>query len=209
MFLPIVATLLSAFLYGQTVNLGGKSPNLDDSLSSVPIWSDNIRTSQSISKHCDNRVRSIATNFSTDLKGEPDNRENTWGDAGAYTHKLTFRPPAGCRVRIIKVYGDFLIWPIGKVEPGKFAGALLGLQNTGYEGSAYADLAADNTFLYIQTATSGGAARAAFDYDTTSGGLLGRDHVMLVKMAVWLNDTGLKIHMEPSFVAVFQYEDDK
>lgn len=192
MFLPIVATLLSAFLYGQPTEF-----------INTPY------TPKAIYKHCDNRVRSIATNFSTDLKGEPDNRENTWGDAGAYTHKLTFRPPAGCRVRIIKVYGDFLIWPIGKVEPGKFAGALLGLQNTGYEGSANADLAADNTFLYIQTATSGSPARASFDYDTTYGGLLGKDHVMLVKMAVWLNDTGLKIHMEPSFVAVFQYEDDK
>lgn len=159
--------------------------------------------------NCNPEPRSIATNFSADIKGDPDNRPDTWGDAGYIVKKITFTPKPGCRIRITKAYGDFLIWPVGKVERGKFAGALFGLRTTAPEGSIQADWAADNTFLYIQVATGGEPARAAFNYDVASGGLLGSDNVMLVKMAVWLNDTGLPIHMEPSFVIQFQYEDEK
>ena len=30
--------------------------------------------------------------------------------------------------------------------------------------------------------------------------------VLVLKMSVWLNDTGLPIHMEPSFTLVYRYE---
>lgn len=159
-----------------------------------------------LANDCIKRPCSLATNFTVDIKGEPDTRASTWGTAGVELKRITFRPPAGYRVRILRVYGDFLIWPLGKVESGKFAGALLGLQTTALEGSARADWAADNTFLYLQIATHGGPERAAFDHRTSDGGLLESDGVMVVKLAAWLNDTGLFIHMEPSFVAVFQYE---
>jgi hypothetical protein len=120
--------------------------------------------------------------------------------------KITFRPPFGYRVRIIRIYGDFLIWPVGKVADGRFAGALFGAQNTGYEGSKHSDWAADNTFLYVQVATGGQPARAAFDYKTKHGGLLQADNALDLKMAVWLNDTELPIHMEPSFTVVYRFE---
>ncbi len=149
---------------------------------------------------------SLGTNFSADLKGVPDNRADTWGDADYVVKAITFKPPQGYRVRIIRAYGDFLVWPIGKVEPGRFAGVLFGLQTTAPEGSIRADWAADNTMLYIQDATGGEARRAPFNFDTSAGGLLEDDHKLLVKMAVWLNDTGLFIHMEPSFVLVYRYE---
>lgn len=157
--------------------------------------------SDCISKPC-----SVSSNFSADLIGEADHRADTWGTAGATFHRITFRPPAGYRVRVLRVYGDFLIWPIGKVEPGKFAGALWGLATTGPDGSIHADWAADNTMLYVQVATGGQPARAPVNFRTAHGGLLGPDHVLVSKMAVWLNDTGLKIHMEPSFTVVFQYQ---
>jgi len=149
---------------------------------------------------------SSAANFSADILGVPDTRPNTWGRAGARTWQIRFKPPAGYRVRITKVYGDFLIWPKGTVEPGKFAGALFGLQTTAPEGSERAIPTADNTFLYVQTATGGAPARAAFDYDVSAGGLLERDHVLTVKVAVWLNSTELEIHCEPTFVAVYGWE---
>ena len=158
---------------------------------------------------CDKTVRSIATNFAEDIKGDPDNRPSTWGDAGYIVKRINFAPKPGCRVRIDRVYGDFVVWPIGLVPPGKFAGTLLGLQTTAGEGSIQADWAADNTFLYIQVATGGAPERAAFDYQVGPGGLLQSDNAMLVKMAVWLNDTGLVIHMEPSFVVQFHYEESK
>jgi hypothetical protein len=149
---------------------------------------------------------SSATNYSADILGTPDTRPDTWGRAGVQSWKIRFKPPAGHRVRIVRVYGDFLIWPKGLVEPGRFAGALFGLQTTAPEGSVHADLAADNTMLYVQTATGGGPARTAFDYDVSAGGLLEPDHVLVVKVAVWLNDTEREIHCEPSFTMVYRYE---
>lgn len=153
------------------------------------------------------QTHSAAANFSADILGEYDTRPDTWGRAGAASWKITFKPPAGKRVRILRAYGDFLIWPIGKVEDGKFAGALFGLQTTAPEGSVRADLAADNTFLYLQTATGGKPERIAFDHVTRDGGLLGPDHVLVVKVAAWLNDTERPIHMEPSFTVVYRFEE--
>lgn len=152
---------------------------------------------------------SAATNHATDLEGDPDSREGTWGTAGAVSHRIVFKPPVGYRVRVLRVYGDFLTWPIGKVESGKFAGTLWGLQTTGPDGSARADPIADNCFLYIQLATGGEPARASVNYDVREGGLLGPDHILVSKHAVWLNDTGLKIHMESSFVLVYQFEKEQ
>lgn len=149
---------------------------------------------------------SAAANFSADLIGAPDARPNTWGTAGATSHRITFRPPAGYRVRVLRVYGDFLAWPVGKAPEGRFAGALWGLQTTAPEGSQRADWAADNTMLYVQVATGGQPARAPVNFDVREGGLLEPDNVLVSRLAVWLNDTGLKIHMEPSFVAVYQFE---
>jgi len=152
---------------------------------------------------------SAATNFSVDILGEPDHRPGTWGRAGYHIFSMTFRPPPDHRVRILRVYGDFLIWPRGKPPEGTFAGALLGLQTTAPEGSVRVDYGADNTFFYIQTATHGEPARAAFDAVVREGGLLERDHVLRVKVAVWLNDTELVIHCEPTFVVVYRFERDR
>lgn len=155
---------------------------------------------------CIKKPCSLAANFSADIKGDPDTRVDTWGTAGAVFKRITFTQKPGYRVRILRVYGDFLIWPMGKVKQGRFAGALFGLQTTAPDGSIRADWAADNCFLYVQVATGGGPARSAFDYDTKAGGLLEADGVLVLKMAGWLNDTGLAIHMEPSFVVVYQLE---
>lgn len=152
------------------------------------------------------QTHSAATNFTVDLLGSPDNRPDTWGTAGSIVKIIKFKPPAGYRVRILKVYGDLLLWPIGQVKPGTFAGVLFGLQNTAPDGSIRMDLGADNTMLYIQDATGGEVRRSAFDYDVSIGGLLQPDNMLLVKMAVWLNNTGLPIHIEPSFVMVYRFE---
>lgn len=149
---------------------------------------------------------SAATNFSADILGDDDHRPDTWGKAGAHVWRIVFKPPAGYRVRVLRVYGDFLAWPKGKVPEGTYAGVLFGLQTTAPEGSVRADWAADNCFLYVQTATGGQPARAAFDYDVSVGGLLQDDHVLIVKVAVWLNDTGLAIHMEPTLSIIYRFE---
>lgn len=151
---------------------------------------------------------SAATNFSVDLIGVPDTRPDTWGTASYAVKAITFKPPQGQRVRILRVYGDLLIWPLGIVPQGKFAGVLLGLQTTAPDGSVRMDWGADNTMLYIQDATGGEPRRAAFDYKVSVGGVLGPDNKLIVKMATWLNDTGLPIHIEPSFVMVYRFENN-
>ena len=149
---------------------------------------------------------SAATNFAVDLGGERDTRPGTWGTAGSFVWKIHFLVPAEYRVRIVRVYGDFLAWPKGRVPEGTYSGALFGLQTSAPEGSKFADLMADNCFLYLQVATGGKPERAGFDHVVAAGGLLATDNTLYGKVAVWLNDTGLAIHMEPSWVTVFQIE---
>lgn len=152
---------------------------------------------------------SASANFSADMSGTPDTRANTWGTAGATTWQIHFFVPEGDRVRIMRVYGDFLIWPKGKVPDGTYAGALFSLHTSSPDTpvSTLAPLMVDNCFLYLQLATGGHPERAAFDTKVSAGGLLESDNTLFVKVAVWLNDTGLPIHMEPTFVAVFQVQD--
>jgi len=150
----------------------------------------------------------LATNFSSDLLGPVDTRADTWGRADSFSHRITFKPPSDKRVRILHVAGDFLAWPVLKGKPaaeGRFAGVLLGLQTTEPEGSVRADLAADNTFLYLQIATHGKVARTSFDVRYTSDVLLGSDHVLVVRLAAWLNDLDVPIHCEPSFVVEYDF----
>jgi hypothetical protein len=154
---------------------------------------------------CPSGKRSLATNMAADLEGDNDTGQGVWGKAGYVLSRITFTPPKGCRVRILRVYGDFLAWPRGVVPAGKYAGVLWGLQTTAPEGSVWADYAADNTMLYVQHATSGQPVRTPINFDVTEGGLLGPDHVLVSKLAVWLNDTGLQIHMEPTFVVVYEF----
>lgn len=151
-------------------------------------------------------VYSVAANFSADILGEPDTRKDTWGRAGVAEWRMSFRPPAGHRVRILRAYGDFLCWPRGRVDQGRCAGALFGLMTTAREGSERVWPAADNTMLYLQVATDGQPARAAYDHDVSAGGLLEPDNTLVVRVAVWLNDTEREIHCEPSFVLVYRYE---
>lgn len=153
---------------------------------------------------------SVSANFSIDLQGDPDTRPQTWGTAGDVVWTIQFLVPSGYHVRLLRVYGDFIIWPRGRVPEGTYAGTLLGLQTIVPDIPSTSKLAnnvADGCFLYVQLATGGKPERAAFDDAVAAGGLLGDDNFLYVKVAVWLNDTGLAIHMEPTWITVLQVED--
>lgn len=156
-----------------------------------------------------------AGNFATDLPGAPDTRPNTWGKSGYAANVLTFAPPPGYRVRILEVRGDYVLWPTAMgesaaiVPPGTCMGGLAGLATTAPEGSLRADWMADNTLLYVQVGTCGGAVRAPFAANLrgVQNTLLGPDHKLVWKQAVWLNDTGLAGHMEVTFSnLIYQFE---
>ncbi|MFB3779795.1 MAG: hypothetical protein ACE141_19400 [Bryobacteraceae bacterium] len=151
--------------------------------------------------------RYAAANFAADIEGEADTRPGTWGKAGVAEWRITFRPPAGYRVRVLRAYGDLVSWARGRVPEGTYAGVLMGLQTTAPDGSQTADWLADNCFLYVQDVVGREGKRSPFDAKTDV--LLEADHVLRVKVAAWLNDTGLPIHMEPTFVVVYRFEEDE
>jgi len=154
---------------------------------------------------------SASSNFSADLYGPVDTRVACWGNAEAWTFVMTFKPPEGYRVRILRLRGDLVSWPRvlkgeTPVAPGSYAGVLLGFFSTGPGTSERCDYCSDNHMLYIQDALSEKPVRTPFDMDTTIGGLLAADHKLNIKIAAWLNTTGYPIHLEPTFTVEYRFE---
>lgn len=155
------------------------------------------------------RIYSAATNVSTDLLGPVDTRPGTWGRADYSTWKITFRPPAGHRVRILHAHGDLVSW-VRNAPEDTYAGVLLGFSTTGPEGSVRGDLLADACMLYVQDAVARGVPkRTAFNADVRAGGLLEPDNVLVVKIAAWLNSTENFIHSEVSATFTYRWEREK
>ena len=154
-----------------------------------------------------------SSNYSVDLTGPKDTRADTWGTAAAYSAPIAFHPPAGYRVRVLRIRGDLVAW--ARVLPGEelpatgsTAGVLVGFQTTALDGSARCVPCADNTLIYLQDAVSGsGRVRIPFDADVSTGGLLLPDNVLVVKVASWLNTTGKAIHLEPTFTVIYRFEE--
>jgi hypothetical protein len=157
---------------------------------------------------CISRPCSSSTNFSFDIAGTLDTRPGSYGNAGAEQGVITFSPPAGYRVRVLRVYGDFIAWASGFPSPGTRSGVLFALSSTLTTPATYADLVSDNCFLYLQDSVSFLKldTRDPFDFAVQDGGLLAADNKLLLTTAAWLNTTGLSIHMEPSFVIVYTFE---
>ena len=147
---------------------------------------------------------SAAANFSVDLQGQVDTRPGTWGTADYAINEITFTPPKGYRVRILRVYGDHIAW-VREKDTKHSAGVLWGLQTTAPDGSTRVSYSADNCFAYLQQVVTT-PTRAAFDIDTHVGGLLEEDNILRSKQAVYLNDFSQPIHMEVTLVYVYQFE---
>ena len=80
--------------------------------------------------------------------------------------------PAGCRVQILHISGDFISWAMGAVPAGTHAGV-----------------------------GNGNVARIPFNQDVVEG-YLASDNVLSWKVAEFLNTTGLTIHLEITFSQV-------
>jgi hypothetical protein len=148
-------------------------------------------------------------NFAIALAGKPDTRPGAWGNADFAQNITTFSPPAGRRVRILRVYGDFLGFCKGGAPPANTSCEIgWGLKTTAPDGSARLSNGYDNSFIWLQNVITHEktSCRASFDHTVNVGGLLGLDHVMISQAFVALNTTGLTMHMEPTFVVVYQFE---
>jgi hypothetical protein len=152
---------------------------------------------------------SVGVNFAVDLAGVPDTRPGTWGNTGFAQNLATFSPPAGYRVRVLRVYGDFIGFPKSGVPAAGTACEIgWGLKSTAPDGSSRLSTGYDNSFIWLQNVITSGSpsCRAAFDHNVESGGLLPPDNKLISQTFVALNTTGLVIHMEPTFTMIYQFE---
>jgi len=146
---------------------------------------------------------SSAANHADDIQGTPDSRQNTWGTAAANTHVFAFHAPPGYVTRVLRVYGNFQGWIRTPGVAGKCAGVMWGLRSNA-DDTTPMDYGSANTMLYIQDATCGSPFRDMVDFKV-EGGIL-PDGVLRSIVAVFLNETGQPVHLEPSFTVVFQFE---
>jgi hypothetical protein len=150
-------------------------------------------------------IRKTTGNFVTDIKGDPDTRPDTWGTAGVVVKTVTFSPPPGCVVEIVRILGDFVIWPNFAPPPlGSQAGSLLALTPTNVFVCPYSDYTEDSSILYVQAGTSGETVRVPIDQDAVDG-FLQADHKLNITLASFLNNTGLTIHMEATLQLRFRF----
>ena len=152
---------------------------------------------------------SLSTNVPYDSAGTPDMRPGTWGNAASGSLSIPFLGvPAGYQVRITRVYGDVVAWPHGAIVPGAFSGILSGLTNTTPNQSAFVPSGLGNAgcFMYFQDRVGANGSRIPIDVPNIKNGLLNADNVVILKQAVWLNETGASIHMETTLVIEFVFE---
>jgi hypothetical protein len=157
---------------------------------------------------CVHNTCALSINYPYDAVGEVDNRPGTWGRTAADDGRIQFHDvPAGYRVRIERVYGNFTARVHGPAPRDTYAGALFGLITTGTAESPFATLSSYGCMLYLQLDVGPGQAKVApFDVKTHASGLLESDNVLLVRRAIYLNETEASIHLEPSLVVEFTYE---
>lgn len=161
---------------------------------------------------CVESACSLAMNFTSDMEGDPDTRPTTWGKAKAWPYRIQFHPPHGYRVRIMRVYGDFVSFPKeGIIKPGTYSETSWGLMTTAPGGSSRAEYSADDCFLWLQSLINHEHTmdRMAFDHIVKDGGLLEPDGIMILQVAVSLNTTGLEIHQEPTLTVVYNFEKER
>jgi hypothetical protein len=152
---------------------------------------------------------STAVNFAIDLEGTPDTRPGTWGSSGFAQNVGVFSPPAGYRVRVLRIYGDLIGFPkSGVIDAGTSCEIGWGLKSTAPDGSTRFSAGNDNSFVWLQNVLSSASpsTRAGFDHTVETGGLLEADHTVISQAFVALNTTGLTIHLEPTFTMVYQFE---
>ena len=131
---------------------------------------------------------------------------DTGGEAAWQIH---FSPRLGDRVRILKVYGDFVSRPTGSTARGTFATSLFSLHTALPDQpskSSVTPYVADTCFLSVYGMTSGKPRRSHFSEDIT-GALLGEANDLFVVLSVSSNTTGVPIQLEAKWVTVFEVED--
>lgn len=167
-----------------------------------------VRPSPSNPAHVSASNHSFTTNIAYDAEGQDDTRPGTWGKAAFVDSHIPFiNVPAGYRVRLLRGYGDHVAWPHGTPAANTYAGVLFGILANLSGGSPYVGpgLGSAGCPLYIQNKVPGEARAFDFVFPLESS-LVGADNVMILRQAVFLNETGVSIHMEATITIEFRYE---
>jgi hypothetical protein len=155
------------------------------------------------------QILRVTGNLPADLYGPIDTRPGTWGRSEARELPITFNPPPGMSVYIIRIRGDMVAGvklPQNQavIPENGFSWTLFGVSTTAKEGSEQCNWCADNALMYIQDGLRGGEVRRTpFDWDI--GQYLGEDNTMVLKIATYLNTIDLPIHIEATWQAEFEY----
>jgi hypothetical protein len=156
---------------------------------------------------CINTNCSSASDVAYTLPGFVDTRPGTWGTTDTKLTNYVFtNVPNGYRVQILRVYGDNIAWLQGpNVSPTSHAGVLFSLSASGGGNNSMVP-GNGNCFLYHEGAISGQTPlNMSFDNVTKDGGLLGPDNTLQAKMALFLNDSGVPVFQDTTFVVVYRF----
>lgn len=158
--------------------------------------------------NCITDLCTLSINYPYDAVGEIDTRPGTWGRTAYDDGRIQFtNVPKGYRVRIERTYGNVTARLHGAAPPETYVGVLFGLITTNTVASSYATLSSGGCMLYLQADIGPGQARIIpFDVNTHASGLLESDSVLLIRRAIYLNETEVSVHIEPSLVVEFHYE---
>ena len=148
------------------------------------------------------QVYSASTNVTTDILGTPETTVvDTWPSTAGYNdHPLVFTPPAGMRVRILRLAVNFVAAPsIFKAVPsGTGAEVMWSALTTSVQNSPFVMPAAVGCLAWVQGLLTShlDTLTKDTDRDVKAAGLLGPDNTLVIRLAVALNTTGLLIHEE-------------
>lgn len=171
-----------------------------------PMVLDTTHVKAPVASDCVSSPCVSTVNLPIDTAGAKDTRPNTWGTAAAVQVPIQFDDvPAGYSVSILRVYGDFIAWAHGKVPEGTHSGLLWGLFNSQTGASQNVEYGSYGCPIYFQGAVGSSELTRPFDQVITAGGILPSNNILISQSAIFLNDTGQSIHLEPTFAIVYQF----
>ena len=167
-------------------------------------------------------MNSFSINFAYDSQNQaPDTRPGCWGQAGFWDFPIIFQDvPAGQEVRLVRMDGDCYGFIHGAAPDGTHAGVLCGLITRAAPDGKGGWVAANQPTPYLDPIDQGSGDCPLFcchsvgpDSSTfripinadLANAVLDANNVALARMAVFLNDTGLPIHLEWTGVIQFEY----
>lgn len=150
-------------------------------------------------------------NIPYDSEGQPVavTSQYLWGRQASAMTKISFEGlPQGYAVQVLRIRGNVVMWTHGGVPtPGSNSGVLWSLQTTaslGDESPTNVEYGTNGCFMYQQAATLP-SQPIQFDSDLSGDAVILPDGLMWSKEAVWLNDTGLPVHEEATFIVTYRF----